>query len=78
MRQCETTTDMYQYNWQLCDDLKAVALLLGLQGEFTKYSDFLCEWESRDRSSHSIRTNWPLQQSREPGRQMFSNHHELS
>ena len=30
--------------WKLCGDLKVVALLLGMQLEYTKYCCFLCEW----------------------------------
>ena len=41
-----------QHQWQLCGDLKVVALLLGLQGGYTKYCCFLCEWDSRARESH--------------------------
>jgi hypothetical protein len=35
-----------EFKWKLCGDLKVVALLLGIQLEYTKYSCFLCEWFS--------------------------------
>jgi len=31
-----------EFKWKLCDDLKAVALLLGMQLGYTKYCCFLC------------------------------------
>jgi len=39
-----------KFKWQICDDLKVIALLLGLQQVFTKYYCFICEWDSRARS----------------------------
>ena len=41
-----------QHQWQVCGDLKVVALLIGLQAGYTKYCCFLCEWNSRARDSH--------------------------
>ena len=35
----------YGHQWQLCGDLKAVALVIGLQGGYTEYCRFLCEWK---------------------------------
>jgi len=37
-----------EFKWKLCGDLKAVALLLGMQLGYTKYCCYLCEWDSRD------------------------------
>jgi len=34
------------FKWKLFVDLKVVALLLGMQLEYTKYYCFLCEWDS--------------------------------
>ena len=53
--------------WQTCGDLKVIALLLGLQQEFTKYCRFICEWDSRARSLHYSRKDWPARKSLEPG-----------
>ncbi|CAH1388743.1 unnamed protein product, partial [Nezara viridula] len=47
------------YQWQICGDLKVVAILLGMQRGFTKFCCFLCEWDSRDRASHYIRSLYP-------------------
>jgi hypothetical protein len=40
-----------KYKWNICGDLKVIALLLELQLGYrpTKYCCFLCEWDSRDR-----------------------------
>jgi hypothetical protein len=37
-----------KYKWNICGDLKVIALLLGLQLGNTNYCCFLCEWDSRD------------------------------
>jgi len=44
-----------------------IALLLGLQQGFTKYCCFICEWDSRARSLHCSRKDWPARKSLEPG-----------
>jgi hypothetical protein len=38
-----------KYTWNICGNLKVIALLLGLQLGYTKYFCFLCEWNSRER-----------------------------
>ena len=38
-----------EFKWKLRGDLKAVALLLGMQLGYTKYCCFLCEWDNRDK-----------------------------
>jgi hypothetical protein len=43
-----------EFNWMLCGDLKVVALLLGMQLEYTKYCSFLCEWDSRDKKNQYV------------------------
>lgn len=48
-----------EFKWPICADLKVVALLTGLQTGFTKYMCFLCKWDSRSRSEHYIRSDWP-------------------
>ena len=57
----------YQHQWQLCGDLKVVALVMGLQLGYKKYCCFLCEWNSREKDSHYIKKDWPLCQSLTPG-----------
>jgi len=56
-----------KFKWQICGDLKVIALLLGLQLGFTKYCCFICEWDSRARSLHYSRKDWPARKSLEPG-----------
>ena len=36
-----------EYQWSLWGDLKVTGLLMGMQAGFTKYSCFLCLWDSR-------------------------------
>ena len=52
-----------QHQWQLCGNLKVVVLMMGLQLGYTKYSCFLCEWNSRAKDLHYIKKDWPLCQS---------------
>jgi len=56
-----------KFKWQICVDLKVIALLLGLQQGFTKYCCFICEWDSRGRSLHYWRKDWPARKSLKPG-----------
>jgi hypothetical protein len=44
-----------------------IALLFGLQQEFTKYLCFICEWDSRARSLNFLKTDWPARKSLEQG-----------
>lgn len=55
------------YEWNICGDLKIIAILLGLQLGYTKYSCFLCEWDSRAKSDHYVKQNWPKRDSFIPG-----------
>lgn len=55
------------FKWQICGDLKVIAILLGLQGGYTKYCCFLCLWDSRDRGNHFVKKEWPLRSSFKPG-----------
>ena len=56
-----------KFKWQICGDLKVIALLLRPQQGFTKYCCFICEWDSRARSLHYSRKYWPAKKSLEPG-----------
>lgn len=51
-----------QHEWRICCDLKVVAMLTGLQGGYTKYMCFLCDWDSRYdyhiKSSQYKKTDW--------------------
>jgi hypothetical protein len=48
------------FRWKICADLKVIALLLGQQLGYTKFSCFLCEWDSRDKANHYVKRIWPL------------------
>lgn len=47
------------FKWKVCADLKVIAMLVGLQGGFTKYCCFLCMWDSRATESHYLIKDWP-------------------
>jgi len=55
-----------EFNWKLCGDLKAVALLLGMQLGYIKYRCFLCEWDCRDKKNHCVYKLWPKRTSLTP------------
>jgi len=42
-------------------------MILGQRSGFTKYPGFLCLWDSRDRSNHYIKKDWPARKSIESG-----------
>ncbi|GFG37439.1 hypothetical protein Cfor_07168 [Coptotermes formosanus] len=54
------------YGRQVCGDLRVTAVLLGLQGGFTKYCCCLCLWDSRATEQHLIRKERPQRTSFEP------------
>ena len=45
------------HNWDVCGDFKMIAFLLGLQGDCTKHSCFLCLWDSRADEQHYVVKN---------------------
>lgn len=55
------------YQWYLCGDLKMMGFFLGLQGGYTKYSCFLCLWNSRASGEHYTTREWPARESLTPG-----------
>ena len=55
------------YKWDVCGDFKMLGFLLGLQGGFTKYSCFLCLWDSRAVDQHFVRREWPVRHDLKPG-----------
>ena len=66
-----------KHNWNLCGDLKVVALLVGMQLGYTKYCCFICEWDSRARDSHYIKKDWPRRKRLVPGQRTFITNHLL-
>lgn len=67
MRLLLTKVNYDNHQWQLCGDLKVIALVLGLQLGYTKFCCFLCEWDSRDRKNHYIKKEWPPRKGLTPG-----------
>lgn len=55
------------YKWDVCGDFKMLGFLLGLQGGYTKYSCFLCLWDSRADDQHYTRKEWPTRKELVPG-----------
>jgi hypothetical protein len=60
-------TNYDKLKWKICGDLKVIVLILGLQQGLTKYCCFIREWDSRVRSLHYSRKDWPARKSLEPG-----------
>ena len=56
-----------EFKWNLCGDLKVVALLLRMQLGYTKYCCLQCEWDSRDKKSNYVSKLWPKRTSLTPG-----------
>jgi len=56
-----------EFKWNLCSDLKVVALLLRMQLGYIKYCCFLCEWDSQDKKNHYVNKLWPQRTSLTPG-----------
>lgn len=48
-----------EHQWVICVDLKMVNFLLGQQSGYTKYTCFLCLWDSRDKQNHWVKKEWP-------------------
>ena len=48
-----------QFNWQVIGDFRMVAFLVGLQGGFTKFPYYFCQWDSRYTTAHYHRRIWP-------------------
>jgi hypothetical protein len=48
-----------EHSWIICGDLKVLSTLLGMQGGYTKFPCFLCLWDSRSKSEHWVRKEWP-------------------
>jgi hypothetical protein len=61
-----------EFNWKLCVDFKAVALLLRKQLGHIKYCCFLCEWDSQDKNNHYVNKLWPKRKTLMPGEKKSS------
>ena len=56
-----------KYGWHIFGDLKVVSLLMGLQLGYMKYCCFLCEWDSRAKTLHYMKRDWPQRKSLKVG-----------
>ena len=54
-----TSINYNNFKWKICGDLKVIAFVLGLQQGYTKYSCFLCEWDSRYKEDQYEKKIWP-------------------
>jgi hypothetical protein len=52
-----------EFKRELYDDLKVVALLLGMKLGYAKYCCFQYEWDSRGKKNHYVNKLWPKQTS---------------
>jgi len=64
-----------KYDWNICGDLKVVALLLGMQLRYTKYCCFMCEWDSRAKELHYVKQKWPLRKNSVPRQKTWHINH---
>jgi hypothetical protein len=56
-----------EHKWLISGDLKIIAVMLGLQSGYAKFSCFICRWDSRADSEHYVRKEWPAQEQFTPG-----------
>ena len=66
MKEIISCVNYKTYQWCNCGDLKVIAILMGLQKGYTKFSYFLCEWDSHAKTVHYSK-NWALHKSHTPG-----------
>ena len=64
-----------EHKWLICEDLKVVPLLLGLQGGYTKYPCFLCLWGSSAHDQHYVKYEWSSIQALKSGSHNILFHH---
>ncbi|XP_076369508.1 uncharacterized protein LOC143256316 isoform X1 [Tachypleus tridentatus] len=48
-----------EYGWEVIGNFKIVAILMGLQGGFTKFPCYLCLWDSKDTTVYYNMKDWP-------------------
>ena len=56
------------YMRKICDDLKMIFKLLGLQESYEEYPCFLCLWDSRVDDRHYLQKEWPARSTLTPAR----------
>lgn len=47
-----------KYQWQIVSDLKVLTILFGMQGGYTKFPCYICEWDSRGKDQYKQK-KWP-------------------
>ena len=65
--------DYKKYAWNICGDLKVIALLLGLQLGYTKFCCFLCEWDSLATDKYYLVREWKKRHNLVPGEKNVMN-----
>lgn len=60
------------HKWKVVADLKVLTILFGMQGGYTKYPCYLCEWDSRAPNRYD-RKVWPSRESHRIGRKNILN-----
>ena len=55
------------YKWDVVGDLKMICFLTGLQGGYTKWSCYLCLWDSRADAIHFTKRVWEPRTTHEVG-----------
>src|ERR1051325_3634387 len=59
--------DYAQHKWHICEHLKVIGLLMGIQPGCTKHFCFLCEWDSRARQDLYVVRDWTRHTGLVPG-----------
>ena len=67
LKQLVNKLEYNKYGWHHSGDLKVMSLLMGLQLGYTKYCCFLCEWDSRAKTLHYLKRDWPWRKSLKVG-----------
>ena len=54
------------HKWKVVADLKVLTVLFGMQGGYTKYPCYLCEWDSRALNHYGCKV-WPPRETHQIG-----------
>ena len=66
-------TKYFDHNWLICGNFKFLCMLFGQQGSYTKYSCFLCLWDSKVKTKHWEQEQWPERKEFTPGEKNILN-----
>jgi len=67
LKQLLNKLEYSKYGRHICGDLKVVTLSMDLQLGYMKYCCFLCEWDSRAKTLHCLKRDWPQRKSLKVG-----------